>query len=381
MKSAEVKAFFSCSFSAGDREVNSFFRAICEGLDISCANVDHGGSEVPPAMALQMIESADIVIAVATIRDKIEGKESFRMPSAVSQEIAMAFGKAKPTLVFAEDGVQMDGFSPNFGTYQTFSRSKLFSAEFLRRAIASIHSVKLGGLTDHELLLSQETTDFIAEEASHLFELKADGQDFYWYHATQRSILVVRDGCEKLPIYRWSEFPPPSLPVNACPMNSKFELVSSSRPLNAVLELQEVSPLGVIGEVRLSPPARKGDRLTYDMEFSGRYLAPVKQSDVGSSRGTEVFGRNFLCYEGIVPVNRAREIELHFRFPREYKIDPEDVEFFVASFSHGIDYIVESEISRAEVKKSCIAGSVSFAVSLKSPLLRHVYGVAWNPPS
>jgi len=111
MKSASVKAFFSCSFKDTDKDVNDFFRAICEGLDIACYNVDGGYSELPPDKALSMIGEADAVIAIAPARSKFDGTNQFCMPEAVSNEISFAYSLKKPLLVIKEETVRAGGIS------------------------------------------------------------------------------------------------------------------------------------------------------------------------------------------------------------------------------------------------------------------------------
>ena len=108
MKSAPVRAFFSCSYRDTDKDLNEFFRAICEGLDISCGNVDAGYSELPPDKALSMIRDADAVIAIAPARNKLDGSNQFTMPEAVSNEISFAYSLKKPLLVIKEDTVRAD---------------------------------------------------------------------------------------------------------------------------------------------------------------------------------------------------------------------------------------------------------------------------------
>ena len=110
-------------------------------------------------------------------------------------------------------------------------------------------------------------------------------------------------------------------------------------------------------------------------------MCVVYSDEITKPATLQVDGRNFTVFDGIVPVNRAKNMEIQFRFPREYKIDKADAAFFVASFSRNIDYIVESEIERATIKKEVVGGKLTITATITSPLLRHVYGVAWMAPN
>lgn len=380
MKSASVKAFFSCSFRDEDKEVNDFFRAICEGLDISCYNVDSGYSEVPPEKARSMINDADAVIAIAPARNKFDSSDQFSMPEAVSNEISIAYSFDKPLLVLKEHNVRTDGFLSNYGTHLSFDRDKLYSTDFLRKAVASIHNIKMGSLSDHELLVSQEVTEFVAEKVSHLYELEREEGGFYWQHSMQRIIVFNKNFNKPLKISRWNDFTLGKSSEGLQPIELTVELIKSSRNFEISIEYEEHTAYGITANVHFTPSPVAGDSIEYFVSYRGAHLCPTYLEDTDSIADVEIGGRHYSAFDGVIPVNRAKDIELQFRFPREYRLAEADACFFVASFVQGIDFVVESEIERAHVSKEVVGGKLSITAKISSPLLRHVYGVAWMPP-
>jgi hypothetical protein len=380
VKSAPVKGFFSCSFRDEDREVNNFFRAICEGLDIFCYNVEAGYSEVPPDKARRMIKDADVVIVVASARNKFEDVDQFSMPEAVSSEISFAYSFEKPILIIKEHNVRTEGFLPNYGTYLSFERNKLWTPEFLKKAVTSIHNVKLGSLSNHEFLISQEVTEFVAENVSHLYELEREGNDFFWQHSTQRTIIFSKNFNKPLKISRWNDFAMNKSSEGLAPMELSLEIIRSTRNFEIEIELEECTAYGVTASVQFKPSPVVGDFIEYFISYRGKHLCPIYLNDTGSIAGVEVNGRSYAAFDGVVPVNRAKDIEIQFRFPREYRLQEADACFFAASFVEGPSYIVESEIERAHVLKQVVGGKLSITAKIFSPMLRHIYGVAWVPP-
>jgi hypothetical protein len=115
MNALPLQIFFSCSFSPEDKETNELFLALCRGLDMKCVNVSEAYSATPPAKAKELIAKSQAVVVVATRREKLQSGE-FRMPTAVHDELSMAYGLGIPILAFVETGVKTDGFLPGYAT-------------------------------------------------------------------------------------------------------------------------------------------------------------------------------------------------------------------------------------------------------------------------
>lgn len=381
MKSASVKAFFSCSFKSEDKSVNDYFRAICEGLDISCYNVECGYSELPADKALEMIRESDAVIAVAPARTKFDGSDQYSMPEAVSNEISFAYSLKKPLLIIKEENVRADGFHNSYGTHLPFDRTKLWTGDFLRRAVLSVHNIKMGSISEQELLLSQEVTEFVAEKVSHLYELEREGTGFYWQHSMQRTICFSQNFNKPLKISRWNDFAIGKSSDGLPPIELTFEIIKASRNFEFSIDYDEHTAYGIIANVTLSPAPVAGDSIEYFVSYRGPHLCVKYMEDTDSQPDVVIDSRHYPAFDGVIPVNRAKDIEIQFRFPREYRLLEGDAQFFVASFVQGVDYIVQSEIERAQIQKEVVGGKLSITARIYSPLLRHIYGVAWIPPS
>lgn len=380
MKSASIKGFFSCSFKPEDKNINDFFKAVCEGLDINCYNVDGGYTETPADKALSMICDADVIIAIATKRNRFDGVEKFSMPEAVSNEISFAYSNKKPLLIIKEDAVRVEGFLANYGTHLSFSRESIWDSEFLRKVVHSVHNLKLGALSDHELILSQEITEFIAEKVSHLYELEKEAGGFCWQHSIQRTIKFVKNFNKPLKISRWNDSANGRSSEGLKPIDLIFEIINSSRKFEFTIDYEERNAYGVIANVNFSPAPVEGDVIEYFVSFRGEHLCATYLEDTDSRSVITLDGKRYEACDGVVPVNRAKDIEIQFCFPREYGLRDGDLKFFAASFSQGIDYIVESEIERAKIDVKTIGGKKCITAKISSPLLRHVYGVTWVPP-
>jgi hypothetical protein len=58
----------------------------------------------------------------------------------------------------------------------------------------------------------------------------------------------------------------------------------------------------------------------------------------------------------------------------------EEVRAFVGSFARELSFEVESEIKRLKsLSVEDIGGNIIVRMEIESPLLNHLYGVAWNP--
>lgn len=381
MQSATVRAFFSCSFKKDDKPVNDFFRALCEGLDIACHNVDGGYTEVPPDKARQLIAESDAVIAIAPARNRFHDSDEYAMPEAVSNEISIAYGLKRPILIIKEDNVRTDGFLTTYATYLSFSRTQLHDPEFIKKAVKSIHMIKMGSLSEHELLVNQEHTEYVAESASHLYELEREGQGFVWQHSLERKIVFTKNFFKPLKIWRWNDVASGRSPDGLPPVEVRFEIISSSRHFDTKISFDELGPFGVIGNIAFDPMPVVGDFIEFFLSFRGAALIPIFADDVFGGGTVEIDGIKYNAFEGIIPVNKAKAVDLQFRIPREYGVHVGDIHFFSGSFTQGVDYVVQSEIDRARVTKEVVGGKISISAKLTSPLLRHIYGIAWNPPN
>lgn len=223
--------------------------------------------------------------------------------------------------------------------------------------------------------------EFVAEKTSHLFELEREGDGFCWQHSVERKIVFSKAFNKPMRLSRWNDFIPNAPAEALSPLELKFEINSSSRPFEYKIDFIESTAVGVTAAVTFNPHPGPGDWIDYFVSYRGRSMCVVYNEEITNPLTVSIDGKSYNVFDGIVPVNRAKHLEMQFRFPRGYKLDRSDVAFFVASFTRHIDYIVDSEIERALVKKEVVGGKLTITANVSSPLLRHVYGVAWMAPS
>lgn len=377
MKSAKVTAFLSCSFSKDDETIVTHFASICRGLDIECVNVSTASNALPPDKAREMIHESQIFIAIATRRTKLPDGEHV-MPEAVHDEIAIAYALKKPLLVLREDGVLFKGFLNSYSTHLTFKRDSLSESQALEKTVQSIHSHKMSALSSHDLVPEQDSRGFYAEYLHALYELKHDGKEFFWHYSTTRKLHFTEPFNSTIKSSAWA-----TLVAEDADPNSRIEhteeLESGSKPFKLLVSIERNDWQCVETALRISPAPERGDFVTLTHTYKSKYLNRIFR---GSSEPpmSAVGDKQFSCMDGFVPTFPIKHLELHVRFPKAYQLKKEDMFPFVGSYSAGIDYIVESEMKRAQVGLQSIGGEIMYSIKAESPLLRHVYGLAWNIP-
>lgn len=378
MKSARIDAFFSCSFLESDHSLNNYFIAICNALDIKCINVDIAYKETPAEVARKQIEDAPGLIAVATKRKALQNGE-YDMPTSVQEELAMAYGQKLPILFFVEEGVSVDGMKGNFGTYHEFKRDEIHDPKFIERVVRSIHNFKLSIISPHDLIYEHDSPEFIAESVQQLIELRPTEGSFCWSYSTTKRINFLSTFKKHIPVTFWATVPTKT-PINSKLVHAEFSLDQHSRNLSLSIETIKETPDCSKSLLKITPPPEKGDFIQYSVHAESQYFNPIFFDDIKENKPVELNGIKYHCMDGIIPIQITKNATLELRFPREFKIKKENIVFFVGSYTDDIDYIAESEINRATVSISDYAGNLMLRMEIESPLLRHMYGFAWNPP-
>lgn len=379
MKSAKLDVFFSASFDDADKEINSFFGSICKALDIRGENVSFGAMKLPAEQARKMISQSQGIIAVCPRREQLTD-QSFNMPQAVNDEIAFACGIEAPILAFIEKGVNKGGFKEKFRTYLEFDRNDLNDHDFLARAIHSIHEFKMDALGDHQLGTAHEPADSHAEEMSHLVELKKTFDDFIWEYSTIKKIVYTRNSKRSFPTSVFST-QGVIIPEGATPIEWVYEHVNSSRSLRLVPTIDRQTASCVEARLKPEPPAEENDHITYRVFSKHRYLLPLWADEASDERMVHLESGDYKVSEGLLFIHRTRRAVIEFRFCREYGLHKRDIVPFVASYTSDIDFEVESELKRANVRVEDLGGSLTVRMEIESALPGHLYGIAWNPRS
>jgi hypothetical protein len=376
-----IPAFFSCSYRDEDKPINDIIVALCKGLGIECRNLDAGDTQVPAEAARTMIEESQIFIAVAVARDQIGTSGKYSMPSAVRDEIGAAFGLRKPMLLLRENNVPIDGFTGSYSTHMEFKREEIQTPDFLQRAVRSIHALRLVATASQDGSNTRGTMEFYAERVSHAISILRKDDVFVWRHSSQRRIVFTRPMQRPLNIFRWNDTADQSRAAGLEPIDVKIEPVEVSRKIKMTPIFNKRSAFGVDAQVAFSPSPGAGDVIEYYVSFEGPHLCNTYLDEMNPERTVTIGGRSLNAYEGIYFLNQAREFELEFRFAREYGLSRDDFEFFAGAYTDRVDFVDESEIARASVRKYLSGGDVCFQAQVKNVIPGYMYGVAWTPPS
>ena len=378
MESARLDVFFSCSSKPEDKDINDHFRAICNSLDIKCTTVDSAHSSVPPEVARSQISESQGLIAVAPKRNKLENGD-YVMPSSVLEEISIAYGQTTPILIFVEEGVELDGMKGNFCTVQKFSRDQLFSASTLEKTIKSIHRFKLEILSPNDLDFEPESNEIVAEHVQQLIELKKEGNEYIWSYSTNKKISFQGTFKRHIPVAFWAPIPVAPEDANTT-IHADIKLEDHSRDLSLRVETIKETADYSKSLIKIEPHPEKGDFIEYSTFIESKYFNPVFFDEIKERNPIELNGKNYECLDGFVPIQRTKHATLEFRLPRGFDVSRSDITLVVGSYTDEIDYLVESEIKRAKVEYSDIGGRLTARMEIESPLLRHMYAFAWNPP-
>lgn len=378
MIGSNLEIFFSCSFDPAEKEVNELVRSVCAGMGLRCLNLSAGFSAVPPDQAKDFISNAAGLIAVATKRDRLDGGD-YIMPSAVREEISIAFGIGKPILIIGEDGVRYDGFMNNYGTRLTFSRDRLTSAEFIERLVYSVCKFR-EEIASAEVSLPQYAVEYFSESTRNLIALDYDGKDYWWTNSTTKHLKFEAPLQRGIPSNVW-----PSVPMRidpeAAPAEWDVKIESSSRPFEVQTEANIVAPDRVRLHIHFRPTPQPGDYIEYTRFFRSRHLHPLFDEDIPKgSPQIKIEGRDYVVNEGIVLVEWTKKLHVHYAFPAGYGLRPEDLAVFVASHSVDIDYLATWELKRVAAAIESFGSKVIADLRVEEPQPRHMYGIAWAPP-
>lgn len=377
MNSARVCAFFSCSFNEADKEVNNLFSTIARSLDMELVNVSGASVRVPPAEAKKLIKEAQVLLGVAVRRKELpDGKHL--MPQAVSDEIAMAFGCDTPIALFIESGVSVEGFLPTYCTYLSFERDKLFDIDTIGKIVSSIHKAKMDVLNHRDFMLEQDIQEFFTESLMYHFELCESDGSYYWAYDSTKKIIFKETAKKSFTTGVWPAVPS-KIPEGAKNMEFNLSIDSASDEFKMDLSGIKSTPDSYETSVKFIPSPKKGDCITYSMHCKSRYLNPIYLSDIHIGQKLELDGNCYLVYDGMVPITPTKNAIVIFRFPKSYGLEIKNIRPFVGSYTKSIDYYVESELERCIITKEQIGEQLIIRMSIESPLLRHMYGLAWNP--
>lgn len=377
MSAEKLKAFFSCSFDPKDEKVNSIFLAVCDALSIACTNVSSGSVASPPNVALKKVGQCDLFVAVCTRRDQLVSG-GFTMPVAVRNEIGIAYGKGLPIVLFVEDGVDIAGFENNIGTYQKFERVNLDNIECIAKIVATLH--------DSRALISAGTIPYASPgrddahcERIHYSVSLEVNPNAQWTCDVTKKLVYNKKSKKPIPVSFWASIPE-CVPAGSDPIKFEVSTDASSRNIEMSAKIERQLPHVVEAILTPKPTPSQGDHVEYTVSGASPYLNRV-WLDEGDAKCTSFSEEEFQVVDGILTVHRTDEMVAEFKFPRAYGLSESEIKPFVASYTSGFDYELESEVERAKVTIKAVGKHLVAKIEVDRPLLHHMYGFAWNPPA
>jgi len=370
---ANINTFFSCSFKKEDLEINDYFRAICEGLELDTKNVSEGYSETPPEVARTFISNSLLVIAILTPRSK-NSDGTWAISDAVHQEISIAFALNKPTLLIVEENIKIDGFANNFGTKLIFNRDNLFKLEFLKKAIKSIHSLRMKAMDTNNLLHS-DATGYYANSINMLIELTKEGEDAIWKYSTSRELVFTKNFNGQIKNIAWADALPPGA-TELIEYNINPHLSDGDISINVSELVNTPSKLELV--MSFDNMIKKDETLKIDFEYMSKYFSLITKKDEVEYDSHIIEDKLFDALDGMIPIQPTKIMHIQFRFPSWYKLQKNSLFPFVASYSGGIDYLTPTELERCNIDITEFGGNLLVDLKIENPLMRHVYGLAWN---
>jgi hypothetical protein len=377
MQSIAIDIFLSCSFREDDAALVNLVKSICRALEMDCVNVSKGYGQIPPEKAREYIKGLPAVIAIAT-RGQRAGEKEYVMPSAVREEVSMAYALGKPILLIRESGVQFDGFMNNYGTHLTFSRDSAWTTEFIEKLVASIHTLKMDLVPVDGVATYPHNPDYYTEVCRGLFELEKTEEGFEWACTVTRRIKFCNDFKGTL---RAGFSPEQVVPKNESLPDLEWHIIyeSGSRQFELKPSVNQISAASLDLSIHVTPQPQENDFIEYTLFGRSRYLFPIYLEEAHTS--VVIKDRVYSAFAGIIRSSRTDILKLQYRFPKEYHVNVKDITCLVATYSSNIEYVVESEMQRIVSSIDSFGGNVVVNLIASKPLLGCFYGIAWIPPT
>jgi hypothetical protein len=376
MQSAALEIFLSCSFQGKDAVIVNLVQAICQALDIKCINVSMGYAQTPGEKARDYIDKVPAMIAIATRRKRFRNGD-YAMPSAVHEELSMAFGVKKPILLIHEDGVTIDGFLSNMGTYLTFSRDRIWNATFIEALVSSIHGLKMDVLPTARVGIYPQKEDHSTEMYQAFMELEKSNHGFVWTNSSKRKIKFGSDFRGPLKAGFWPDvFPSRHKTLRIEDWRIKYESGSQKFKLQTIVNRNRAALLDL--SIHVKPQPRENDFIQYTLFCKSKFLFPIYLEDTNTA--IVIKNRQYFAVAGVIRNTSTDVLKLIFKFPKEYRLDSHDISPVVATYSTTIDQIDEDEMKRMDASIDSFGETVLVNLVVSKPVPGRFYGIAWIPP-
>jgi nucleoside 2-deoxyribosyltransferase len=158
----QISAFVSASSEQQDTSVVRWFSGILRKNDVEpIFATDLPEPRPPPQKIKDLIEKSDFFIAILTKREKIEGRNLWKGPDWVQNEIGYAIAKKKPFALFVEERID-----PNQGLGHWETEYIIFDRKSLRKIRSKTEKIIVAlkkQIADETK--TQETEEAIIEES------------------------------------------------------------------------------------------------------------------------------------------------------------------------------------------------------------------------
>jgi hypothetical protein len=165
----EILVFVSASMDKKDKEVIQWFSNLIRELEMQPIFAAHLPEPRPPLEKIKdLIQKSHALVAIFTRRDKIEGKNLWKGPEWIQNEITFAESYDKPIAVFAETQVDIrEGIVPWITEYVIFDRENLSS--YKRKVKIFLKTLKVHALKKLPSEEGEEIGDTIVEDVEESF--------------------------------------------------------------------------------------------------------------------------------------------------------------------------------------------------------------------
>jgi len=372
--------FFSCSFDDKDKQLVEYFRAVCEGCNMTCVNVDRASLRSPTREAKKLIQESDALIAIATKRQRrTNGK--YDMPPSVHLEIGMACGLEKPVLLFVEDGVSVEGLTDKVSTYAIFEREKLWDASFLKKAIRSLHDLRDEVLFRDRKMAAFAASEYYSDLSDVFVTLKKEAGHYIWNYNGTRRLVFTQEPKYPIKLSAWASVPTKEMSLNEH-IKWGYTIDEASRKFKLVKEKERESADAVRVSLKISPTPKPGDYIVLSQFHESPFLNPIYMKDVAKKTPFVVLDSgNYLVGDGVLLCINTTKLKIMFCFPTEYGLGEDSFAPYVGTVvGNSILHVVKAEIERMQYDITTYGQSILARLEIDNPMILLQYGLAWNPP-
>lgn len=366
---APYKAFLSCSFADGDKEIVAFFRKLLSAFAIESELFDYQEQGRIVQGVEDRIGACDCLVAIATKRDSGAGPGAFS--DWVQQEITLAYGQRKPVAIFIEDGVQVGGLISTEERRQTFARDGLLdNVDKMVRFLFDLRlSLDSAGRTATAFL-----KHYIRERVT-IVDAKA---------VVERCEVLLECLADNAAEFLQEKNLEDSTPgLSTQPADFKFSCLSKPDGVEvSTLQDPTPDPRRHAWRAVFEPPLKKGDRVRFAYKIEYPNSLPYSWEDLQERIARRTFGSSVARVEASVWVIKypTGELNIQVDFPEGYELTAPSFEV-----QSGWPWQLNAEeTARLEQTKSFTAERIfdkwSLTLKVTRPLQDHSYGIYYKPP-